>query len=78
MIRCISLLTTELACTLPVLTSTMLLTRHCPMVLRRSVFDLRNPRNDRSAKHHIILQSYVKVDFYVYQDMIPFKVIPLK
>ena len=73
MIRCISLLTTELAFTLPVLTSAMLLTRRCPMVLWRSVFNLRNSLNYHFAKHHIILESYVKIDFYVYQDMIPLK-----
>ena len=59
MIRSISLLTTELAYSLSLLISAMLLTRCCPVVLRRS---LRNPLNDRSAEHDMILESYAKID----------------
>ena len=62
MVLSISLLTTELAYSLSMLVNAMLLTRCCPMVLRRLVFNLRNPLNDRSAEHDMILESYAKVD----------------
>ena len=32
------------------------------MVLWRSVFNLRNPLNDHSAEHDIILESYAKIN----------------
>ena len=48
-----SLLITELAYSLSLLISAMLLTRCCPMVLQRYAFNLRNPLNDRSAEHDV-------------------------
>ena len=44
------------------LLTAMLLTRCCPMVLRRQVFKLRNPLNDRSVEHDTILVSYAKIE----------------
>ena len=32
------------------------------MVLRKLVFNLRNPLNDHSAEHDIILESYAKIN----------------
>ena len=51
MIRSMTLLTTELAYALSMLIGSMLLTHCCPMVLRWSVFNLRNALNDHSAEH---------------------------
>ena len=39
----------------------MLLTRCRPMMPRRYVFNLRNPLNDRSAEHDVILESFAKI-----------------
>jgi len=47
---------------IPFVINAMLLTLCCLMVLRRSVFNLRNPLNDHSAEHDIILESYAKIN----------------
>ena len=54
-------LTTELAYSLSVLISAMLLTDCCPILLRRQVFDLHNSQNDRSTEDGMILDSYAKI-----------------
>ena len=59
MIRFISLFTTELAYSLSLLISAMLLTPCCPVVLQRLV---RNSLNDRSTEHDMILESCAKID----------------
>ena len=61
MVRSISMLTSYKVGIFPLLISAMLMTRCCPMVLQRQVFNLRNPLNDRSSEHDIILESYAKI-----------------
>ena len=61
MVRSISLLTTELAYSLSMSISAILLTRCCPMVPQRYVFNLRKRLNYRSAEHDLILENYAKI-----------------